>query len=68
MNNTMPSTTGNQAPCISLAPLATTKPRSIRKNGTHSASTAQRQRGHSARATRASSRVSISIVAETEMP
>ena len=41
---------------------------SITANRPHSGSTHPRQPGHSARATIASSRVSISIVAETEMP
>gem|GEM_PF-5170622 len=68
VNRKMPSTTGNQAPCSSLAPLAMTKPRSMMKNTTHSGSSQPRDFGHSERATTASSRVSISIVADTEMP
>ena len=68
VNSTMPSTTGNHAPCSSLAPLAITKPRSMTKNTTHSGMIQLRALGHSARATRASSSVSISMVADTEMP
>ncbi|MNW22683.1 hypothetical protein D3C71_2243260 [compost metagenome] len=68
VNSTMPSTTGNHAPCSSLAPLAITKPRSITKKTTHSGMIQLRALGHSARATSASSRVSISMVADTEMP
>ncbi|MNT25097.1 hypothetical protein D3C72_1606020 [compost metagenome] len=68
VNRKMPSTTGNQAPCSSLAPLAMTKPRSMTKNTTHSGRIQLRAFGHSERATRASSNVSISMVADTEMP
>ena len=38
VNSTIPSTTGNHAPCSSLAPLAITKPRSMMKNTTQSLS------------------------------
>ncbi|MNR45868.1 hypothetical protein D3C85_1647620 [compost metagenome] len=68
VNSTMPSTTGNHAPCSSLAPLAITKPRSMMKKITHSGMIQYREVGHSARATSASSRVSMSMVADTEMP
>ncbi|MNV80716.1 hypothetical protein D3C71_1743380 [compost metagenome] len=68
VNSTSPSATGNHAPCSSLAPLAMTKHRSITRNTTHSATMPCRARGHSARATSASSSVSISIVPDTEMP
>lgn len=40
----------------------------MKKNTTHSGSTQLRQRGHNERATSASSRVSISMVIDTEMP
>src|SRR3546814_16407975 len=68
VNRTRPSTTGNQPPSRILAPLAIRKPTSATKNSTHSGNTHLRPRDHSARATSASSRVSISIVADPEIP
>src|SRR3546814_18460134 len=68
VNRTRPSTTGNQPPSRILAPLAIRKPTSAQNNSTQRGNTHLRPRGHSARATSASSRGSISIVPATEDP
>ena len=64
----MPRMTGNQPPARILAPLATTNAMSPTRNSAHSGNTQIRHRGHSARATITSNRVSISMVIDTEMP
>ena len=68
VNRTTPSTTGNQPPSRILTPFAIRKPMSPTRNSRHNGNTQFRAFGHSARATSASNSVSISIVADTEMP
>lgn len=68
VNTTIASTTGNHAPSRNFTPLATRNAVSMMPNRMHSGSTQRRAFGHIARATRNSSRVSISIVPDTDTP